>query len=122
MCLRTDVLNNKDPDELPGNAENGAYVHGFFLEGAGWELGRNGEQGYLTDMILKELHPALPVMHVTSIRLAERPKLGYYECPTYVTTQRGPTFVTTAMLQMESEEADPNKWILAGVALLMSPE
>ncbi len=43
MCLRTDVLNTKDPEEMPGNAENGAFVHGFFLEGAGWELGRNGE-------------------------------------------------------------------------------
>jgi len=61
-------------------------------------------------------------MHVTAIRLKERPALGYYECPTYVTTMRGPTFVTTAMLKMESDESDANKWILAGVALLMSPE
>jgi dynein heavy chain len=45
-----------------------------------------------------------------------------YECPSYVTSQRGPTYVFTAYLQMESEESDPNKWILAGVALLMSPE
>ena len=122
MCLRTDVLNNKDPEEMPGNAENGAYVHGFFLEGAGWELGRNGEQGYLTDMVLKDLHPVLPVMHVTAIRLKERAKLGYYECPTYVTSMRGPTYVFTSFLKMESEESDQNKWILAGVALLMSPE
>ena len=43
MCLRTDVLNLKDPEELTANADNGAYIHGFFLEGAGWELGRNGE-------------------------------------------------------------------------------
>lgn len=71
MCLRTDVLNVKDPEEIPGPAENGSYVHGFFLEGAGWELGRGGEQGYLTDMILKDLHPILPVMHVSAIRLAE---------------------------------------------------
>ncbi len=43
MCLRTDVLNTKDIDELQGSAESGAYVHGFFLEGAGWEYGRGGE-------------------------------------------------------------------------------
>jgi len=61
-------------------------------------------------------------MHVTAIRFSERPTIGYYECPTYVTTMRGPTFVTTAMLKMESEEFDANKWILSGVALLMSPE
>lgn len=43
MCLKTDVLNTKDIEELPGSAESGAYVHGFFLEGAGWEYGRSGE-------------------------------------------------------------------------------
>lgn len=72
MCLKTDVLNTKDVEELSGPAEAGAYVHGFFLEGAAWEYGRGGEQGYLTDMVLKELHPELPIMHVTAIRLSER--------------------------------------------------
>lgn len=86
MCLRTDVLNNKDPEELPSSAEHGAYVHGFFLDGAGWELGRNGEQGYLADMILKDLHPLLPVMHVTAIKFSERQIVGTYECPCYVTS------------------------------------
>ena len=72
MCLKCDVLNTKDPEELPGPAESGAYVYGFFLDGAGWELGRNGEQGYLTDMILKDLHPVLPVVHVTAIPASQR--------------------------------------------------
>jgi len=35
---------------------------------------------------------------------------------------RGPTIVFTANLKMESEDFDANKWILAGVALLMAPE
>jgi hypothetical protein len=35
---------------------------------------------------------------------------------------RGPTYIFTAGMKMESEETDPNKWILAGVALLMTPE
>jgi len=39
-----------------------------------------------------------------------------------VTSMRGPTYVFTSLLKMESEESDANKWILAGVALLMSPE
>jgi len=73
-------------------------------------------------MILKELHPELPIMHVTAVRFSERESIGYYECPTYVTSARGPTYVYTAYLKMESEESDPNKWILAGVALLMNPE
>ena len=122
MTLKTDVLNVKDPSEIIQHAENGAYIHGFFLEGAGWELGRGSDQGYLTDMILKELHPELPVMHITSIELKDQIKVGMYQCPVYVTTSRGPTFVFTAYLKMESDESDENLWVLAGVALLMSPE
>ena len=73
-------------------------------------------------MILKELHPEVPIIHVTAIRLRERATVGVYECPVYVTSMRGPTYVFTSMLKMESEESDPNKWILAGCALLLSPE
>lgn len=122
MYLRIDVLNTKDVAEFPQAAEVGAYINGFFLEGAGWEYGRNGEQGYLTDMVLKDLHPELPVVHVTAIRRQERKTVGMYTCPVYVTSMRGPTFVFPADLQMESEESDPNKWILAGCALLLNPE
>jgi len=39
-----------------------------------------------------------------------------------VTSLRGPAYVYTANLKMESEDTDPNKWILAGVALLQAPE
>lgn len=122
MELKNDVTNFREPDELPGFAESGAYVHGFYLEGAAWEFGRSGEQGYLTDQLLKDLHPELPVVHVTAIQSSECVILGYYECPVYVTTQRGPTFVYRAYLKMESEEADDKKWILAGACLLMNPE
>ena len=122
MTLKTDVTNIKDPAEITAHAENGAYLHGFFLEGAGWECGRGPEQGNLCDMILKELHPELPVMHITAIPSQDKVTVGMYRCPVYITTMRGPTYVFTAFLKMESEESDENLWILAGVALLMSPE
>lgn len=122
MTLKTDVTNTKDYRDVLESAEDGAFVHGFFLEGAGWELGRGAEQGYLTDMILKDLHPELPVMHVTAIDRKDVVKEGMYECPVYVTTMRGPTYTFTALLKMESDEFDEKVWILAGVALLMAPE
>jgi len=50
MTLMTEILNTKEKTEFPEFAADGAYIYGFFLEGAGWELGRGGEQGYLTDM------------------------------------------------------------------------
>ena len=122
MALVTTVLNTKEKSEFPEMAEEGAYINGFFLEGAGWENGRGGEQGYLTEMQLKDLHPILPIVHVTAVTRANKVVKGMYECPVYTTSARGGTYVFTANMQMESEETDPNKWILAGVALLMSPE
>jgi len=50
MTLMLEVLNIKDKGEYPEFAPQGAYIYGFFLEGAGWEMGRGGEQGYLTEM------------------------------------------------------------------------
>jgi len=32
----------KGPEEVTTSAENGAYIHGFFLEGAAWEFGGQG--------------------------------------------------------------------------------
>lgn len=89
MCLKTDVRNEYDKEEISGLPSTGAYVNGFSLEGAGWEQGRNGEQGYLCEMILKELSPPLPIVHVSSIRKSERTSVGMYDCPVYFTTARG---------------------------------
>lgn len=107
MCLRSDVRNEVDPEEIAEVPDTGAYINGLSLEGAGWELGRNGEQGYLTEMVLKELSPVLPVVHVTSIRKHERQLKGMYACPLYFTTARGQAnFVTSFDVTMESEDSD----------------
>jgi dynein heavy chain len=122
MVLQTDVVNIRDPAEIQESATNGAYIHGFFLQGAAWELGRGQEQGNLMDMIPKELYPELPVVHVISINRVDQVDAGFYDCPVYVTSMRGPTYVFTAKLKMESEEFDFKTWILAGVAMIMAPE
>jgi len=122
MCLRTEVKNSDKIEDFPNFADKGAYVNGLYLEGAGWEVGRGEEQGYLVDMQLKELHPVVPIVHVTAIKRQLKQLTQIYECPVYLTTGRGPTFVFTAGLQLESEEQDVRKWILAGVAMVMSPE
>jgi dynein heavy chain len=74
-------------------------------------------------MIPKELTPELPVMHVTAIeRNKQVGPAGYYDCPVYITTMRGATYVFTAKLRMESEDFDEKTWILSGVGLFMQPE
>ncbi len=73
-------------------------------------------------MLPKELYPELPVVHVTAIDRKNQVSAGYYKCPVYVTSMRGPTYVFTANLKMESDEFDAKLWVLAGVALVMLPE
>merc|ERR1712196_129856 len=57
MTLQTNVTVYKEPTDITAYPPSGAYIHGFFLEGAAWELGGVGAEGYLIDQKLKELHP-----------------------------------------------------------------
>lgn len=122
MVLKVAVTNERDPTAIAEPAAEGAYVHGFTLQGAAWENGRGEEQGSLCEMLPKELTPELPVMNVTAIERHLQVSAGYYDCPVYITTMRGATFVFTAKLRMESEEFDHKLWVLSGVALFMQPE
>lgn len=83
MHLKTEIKNTFAIEDFPNFAEKGAYIHGLFLEGAGWEMGRGDEQGYLVDMQLKELHPIVPIVHVTAIRRELQQTEQIYDCPVY---------------------------------------
>jgi len=122
MCLKTDVINIRDPNDVQEIPENGRYIHGFYIQGASWEMGRGPEQGNLTEMVPKELRPELPIVHITAIERKDQVSVGFYDCPVYVTTMRGATYVFLAKLKMESEEYDFKLWILAGCCLVMQPE
>jgi dynein heavy chain len=113
----------EDEEELEKKKnEGGAYVDGFFLEGADWETSGSGD-GYLGEQKLKVLHPMLPIVKVISVPIEKKSWKGQYRCPVYYTTQRGPTFICLANLNMESEEeSEEFKWILSGVAAILNDD
>ncbi|RYG53278.1 hypothetical protein EON66_08765, partial [archaeon] len=58
ICCDVQVLQCTDPSELKDAPEEGAYVYGLFLEGAGWDK----EAGVLCEQAPRELLTPLPVM------------------------------------------------------------
>jgi dynein heavy chain, axonemal len=64
----------------------------------------------------KELYARMPIVQIRAAQFTgEKPK-DTFECPTYKTQDRGPTFVFCAGLKTK---APASKWILGGVGLLM---
>lgn len=121
--------------------EDGIFVHGILIEGARWTDEEESSElvytagngtvcaGFLTESRLKQLLTPMPVIYVKAVQVTPEwipESVGYlrkdpnlYECPVYLTSARGPTFVFLAVLKTK----DPvHKWILAGVALLMQSD
>merc|ERR1711988_48085 len=112
----TDITTKMDADtEVDAYPEDGMYIHGMCMEGARWDM----KKGVVAESFPKDLHPQLPVVNVRGIMYEKVDLTGIFECPVYVTTKRGAVFTFVATLK----SADPvNKWVLAGVAIMMSDD
>ena len=139
MTTETHVTTYLKPEFVDYYPENGAFVHGLFIEGARWPTGEEAGDtemisgvptaGYLVDSRLKELLPALPVIYVKAVVVQaswEPSAVGYlrrmpdiYEAPVYLTSFRGATYVFLATMKT----VDPNtRWVLTGTAVLMQTD
>ncbi|XP_071325394.1 dynein axonemal heavy chain 11 isoform X2 [Trachinotus anak] len=112
MTLTVDVT-KKAKDDFGHPPREGAYIHGLFMEGARWDT----QSGVICEAVLRDLTPAMPVLYVRAVPAEEQEVKSTYECPVYRTKQRGSTYVWTLHLRTKQP---PAKWIVAGVALLLS--
>ncbi|XP_034410206.1 dynein heavy chain 11, axonemal [Cyclopterus lumpus] len=112
MALTVDVT-KKTKDDFGHPPREGAYIHGLFMEGARWDT----QSGVISEAVLRDLTPAMPVLYVRAVPADEQELKNTYECPVYCTKQRGSTYVWTLHLRTKQP---PAKWIVAGVALLLS--
>uniref|UniRef100_A0A3B4UNK9 Dynein axonemal heavy chain 11 n=1 Tax=Seriola dumerili TaxID=41447 RepID=A0A3B4UNK9_SERDU len=110
--LTVDVT-KKFKEEFNQPAREGAYVYGLYMEGGRWDT----QAGVITEARLKELTPSMPVISVRAVPNDRQETRNIYECPLYKTKIRGPTYVWTFSLKTRER---PAKWVLAGVALLLS--
>lgn len=117
LTIQTDVLKKLywEPD-LPAVKE-GAYVFGLQVEGARWEPA----VGQLEESRPKKQFSVVPVVNcrAAAASVDNKEDKSVYLCPVYKTEARGATYVFTAQLKTK---LPPQKWILAGVALLLDVE
>jgi dynein heavy chain len=118
QTVLTVEVTKKTEAEIDAPPRDGAYVHGLVLEGARWDSKMNS----LNEANLKELYPPLPVLYVKAVWV-DKPQTArtvvYYECPVYVTKQRGPTYVGDFNLKINPNLGNPGHWVKSGVAILL---
>lgn len=105
-----------EADLPPVREGKGAYVFGFQVEGARWDMGGNN----LEESEPKKQFSVVPVILCKAVLEGKEDKQSY-QCPVYKTDMRGGIgFVFTA--QLRSSKYPPAKWILAGVAMILDVE
>mmetsp|Transcript_92290 Transcript_92290/g.148998 ORF Transcript_92290/g.148998 Transcript_92290/m.148998 type:complete len:435 (+) Transcript_92290:1-1305(+) len=116
-CVFFTEVTKLEASDLKGPAENGAYVHGLYLDGAAW----NRKEGKLVDTPPKIANMMLPVMYICVLqKSAKKHDFQVFSCPVYTRKSRGiQNFVFSADLKTEELVT---RWILRGVALMCSQD
>jgi len=111
-------MQNETAETVHEPPSDGAYIYGFFLEGARWDA----DSHTLQESRNKELYTELPVIHLLPIANRKAPKDGFYMCPMYKTLARFGVLSTTGhstnfVMAIEIPSDQPERhWIMRGVA------
>ncbi|XP_032386309.1 dynein heavy chain 8, axonemal [Etheostoma spectabile] len=99
-------------EEITASPTEGVYVHGLYLDGAGWDR----KSSHLIESPPKVLFTPLPVIHMFAVNSTAPVDPKLYVCPVYKKPRRTDlNYVTAVGL---STIQPPDHWILRGVALL----
>ena len=85
------VMQREGASDIHKKPEDGCYIYGLFLEGAGWDP----EEHCLVESKPKELFTSFPAIHLHPKTNRAEPTEGVYSCPCYKTTVRAGTLSTT---------------------------
>lgn len=118
--LYTTVTKFVDPAEI-GNAklEDGCYVRGLYLEGAGWDR----EGGCLKRQDPKVLVVELPIMQIIPIEAARLKLHNTFKCPVYVTQNRRNAMGVGLVFESDLATTEhASHWTLCGTCLTLNIE
>jgi dynein heavy chain len=110
LVTLTDVT-KKTHEQIDQHAKDGAFISGFYMQGARWDA----KETTIAPSLPKEMYFEMPVMLCKAITRDKDEDSGIFRCPVYKAENRGPTFVFSAQLKSKSP---PGRWVLAGVGLI----
>jgi dynein heavy chain len=99
-------------EEVKEPPKEGVYIHGLYLDGAGWS--KSGS--HLAEQQAKVLYVGLPVLHMYAINSTSGRDTKQYSCPIYRKMRRTDQEYI-CMVDLKST-CHPNHWTLRGTALL----
>ena len=106
-------------EAVPGRMDEGCYVRGLYLEGAGWDLGGS----CLARQAPKVLVVELPIMQVIPIEAAKLKLHGTFRTPVYVTQARRNAMGVGLVFEADlSTKEHPSHWVLQGVSLSLNTD
>ncbi|XP_064014378.1 dynein axonemal heavy chain 8 [Pogoniulus pusillus] len=111
VTIHNEVL-KQSKDEIKAPPSEGVYIHGLYLEGAGWDR----LHSKLIESTPKILFVQLPVVHIFAVNTTSSTDPRLYVCPLYRKPKRTDlNYITEIYLRTV---VSPDHWILRGVALL----
>ncbi len=115
VILKTEVTKMEKSD-VNAAPEEGVYIHGLYLEGAGWDK----KNSRLAEALPKILYTELPVLLITAQTTEKKVGRKLYPCPVYRTKTRNDlTYIFTVDLNCAE---DRSHWKMRGVALLTNKD
>ena len=109
-----------DPEQYKDAPKFGVYIHGLYLEGAGWDP----EGSQLCESAPAVLYCRAPCMHLRPERTTDIEEKPSYTCPLYRTMDRRGVLMTTGhstnfVMNIRLPSAMPEShWVMRGCAML----
>jgi len=117
--LYTKVTRIIDPDSVTEKLEDGCYIQGLFLEGAGWDF----ERSMLKRQDPKILVTELPILQIIPIEASKLKLSNTFRTPVYTTQDRRNAMGVGLVFEADLDTVEHSShWVLQGVALALNTE